>query len=92
MTSRRTVRALVIAVGTCVAVPLASTGAGAATHPAPLCGAFNMVEASPLYYGSDAVSGGMDIAMSRDTLSGNNGMLGAVAASSTASSPGCTTS
>lgn len=90
MSNRRMSRAVIVAAGACAALSFTALPAGAATHPAPLCGALNMIEASPSFYGPSAVSDGMDIAMSRDNANGNNGMFGAVAASSTAASPGCT--
>jgi hypothetical protein len=68
MSNRRMSRVVLVATGACAALSFTALPAGAATHPAPLCGAFNMIEASPSYYGSNAVSDGMDIAMS-----GNNG-------------------
>jgi hypothetical protein len=97
MTVIRMSRLLVVTAGAAVALMIATGTAGATTgssSPAPLCGAFNMVEASPTFY-ANAVSGGMDIAMTVDTLHGNGangnaGMFGAVATSSQAHSPSCT--
>lgn len=89
MSERRMSRAMIVATGACAALSFTALPAGAATHPAPLCGALNMIEASPSYYGANAVSDGMDIAMSRDNARGNTGMFGAVAASSSASAPAC---
>jgi hypothetical protein len=84
MSARGICRALVVSAGACAALSFAVVPAGAATHGAPLCGALNMIEASPSYYGTNAVSDGMDIAMTRDNNAGNLGMFGAVAASSAA--------
>jgi hypothetical protein len=79
---------MIVATGACAALSFTALPAEAAPHP-HLCGAFNMVEASPTFYGANAVSDGMDIAMSRDNARGNTGMFGAVAASSSASAPAC---
>lgn len=96
MTVIRMRRLLVVAAGTTGALLAVAGPAGAVTtapHPAPLCGALNMLEASPLY--PYAVSTGMATAMTADTVhgsgaNGNAGMFGAVAASSDAQSTSCT--
>jgi hypothetical protein len=68
-----------------IAVPAAAAG----PFPAPLCGAFNMVKASPSFY-DYAVSDGMDTAMTGLVQQGVDGMFGAVANTTANSrSPGC---
>lgn len=69
MTKRILTRgSLLLAVGGAViatAVPAQANPVPGAPHPAPtLCGALNMVEASPSFY-QYAVSDGMDVAMTR---------------------------
>jgi hypothetical protein len=82
---------LVLAMTAAPVAFLAAPATAAGLHPAPLCGALNMIEASPSYYGSNAVSDGMDVAMNIDNANGNAGMFNAVGVhSSGAQSPGCT--
>jgi hypothetical protein len=96
MTKRIIARACLLLAGGGAAIAAGIVPAQAATggpHPAPLCGALNMVESSPSYY-QYAVSEGMDIAMTIDAAhgsgaNGNTGMFLAVAQSSQASSPSC---
>ena len=86
-------------VATMTAAPLAFLAGPAAAsgpHPAPLCGALNMIEASPSFYGTNAVSDGMDVAMNGllvhgQGVNGWSNMFDAVAVSgSNAQSPSCT--
>jgi hypothetical protein len=100
--TRRTIARMSLALAMSAA-PIALIAAPAsadAPHPAPLCGALNMIEASPAFYGDNAVSDGMDIAMSnlsRDgvtsghgqSINGYDNMFQAVAVSSGAQSPRC---
>jgi hypothetical protein len=51
---------------------LAAPAAADGPHPAPLCGALNMIEASPSFYQDKAVSDGMDTAMGN--LSADGGL------------------
>lgn len=97
MSRTSTARLTVSFVAVAVPVVLAATPAAAAgPHPAPLCGALNMIEASPSFYGAHAVSDGMDIAMGGlldhgQGINGWNNMFNAVAVSgANAQSPGCT--
>jgi hypothetical protein len=75
---------------------LAAPAAAGGPHPAPLCGALNMIESSPSFYGPNAVSDGMDIAMNGllvhgQGVNGWNNMFDAVAVSgANAQAPGCT--
>lgn len=57
------------------AVPAQANPTPGAPHPAPLCGALNMVHSSPAFYPDYAVSNGMDIAMNRiwDSGQGRHG-------------------
>jgi len=60
MTRTTIVRVGVMMVTTAAPVALLTAPASAAgSHPAPLCGALNMIEASPSFYGANAVSDGV---------------------------------
>lgn len=98
--TRRTMAKVSVAMAM-TAAPIAALAAPASADPAPLCGALNMVEASPSFY-PGAVSDGMDIAMGNlspdmgatsthgQSINGWNNMFLAVDVSSGAQSPSCT--
>jgi hypothetical protein len=79
---------------------MAAPAAAAGPHPAPLCGALNMVESSPTFY-PYAVSDGMDIAMGNlspdmgetsthgQSINGWNNMFLDVAVSGSSQSSAC---
>lgn len=103
MTRRTTSRiALAIAMSAAPVALVTAPAFAGAPHPAPLCGALNMIESSPSFYGDNAVSDGMDIAMGNlsadggvtstngQSINGWNNMFQAVAVSSGAQAPGCT--
>lgn len=88
--------AAVITAGVAIATVSALPASAAGPHPAQLCGALNMIEASPSFYGAYAVSGGMDNAMGRLFVLQSpafQNMFDAVAVSSShTQSPNCPTS